>query len=188
MRLAFHSIAVTSLVALASFSAQARIDTVSFGDDAFAYATTPAAPVSKWPALGTIGFGADSLFADPLAFESKLPALGTISKLPALSTAGDANSFATLSSTPSFASSIAPAVTAFQTALNDLSSAANSWLGLLGGLGGGVSNPFAFNAFDPLQPAAQAIAAPIPEPSTYAMMAAGLLGIAFVARRRGTRR
>jgi hypothetical protein len=30
----------------------------------------------------------------------------------------------------------------------------------------------------------QVFAAPVPEPSTYALMAAGLLGMGFVARRR----
>jgi len=57
---------------------------------------------------------------------------------------------------------------------------ATSWLGGLGGVGNNAN----LMVLESPGHQDQIFAAPVPEPSTYAMLAAGLLGIGFVARRR----
>ena len=58
---------------------------------------------------------------------------------------------------------------------------ASSWLGALGN----TSNTYRLSVLESPGHQDQVFAAPIPEPSTYAMMAAGLIGMGFIARRRG---
>lgn len=60
---------------------------------------------------------------------------------------------------------------------------ASSWLGALGG----VTNSANLMVLESPGHQDQIFAAPVPEPSTYALMAAGLLGMGFFARRRAPR-
>ncbi|HKX43724.1 MAG TPA: PEP-CTERM sorting domain-containing protein [Burkholderiaceae bacterium] len=60
---------------------------------------------------------------------------------------------------------------------------ASSWLGALGN----TANTYSLSVFESPTHQDQVYAAPIPEPSTYAMMAAGLVGMGFIARRRSLR-
>ena len=60
---------------------------------------------------------------------------------------------------------------------------ASSWLGGLGG----VTNSANLMVLESPGHQDQIFAAPVPEPSTYALMAAGLLGMGFFARRRAPR-
>lgn len=180
MRHSLHTIAVTSLLALGSLSAHARINDVAFGGYVDAHRSADTSIVTKWPIL--LG-SSDNLSKWPILNSTG----GNVGKWPILHASAEADSFASLNAGPSFASSIAPATSAFQFALGDFAFETGHWLHWLGGFGR-AANDDVFNGIDKLGQAETAIAAPIPEPSTYALMVAGLFGVGFIARRRGLTR